>query len=219
MRSSRCTVVAGHTSTAQQHLHHSNTKKTWVENLTGNSNVSKDCFPLSSDKVTTILHCWVSRMWWHFRFVSRPFSTAVHRVLTGGTLKQTWLSSKMFLCEWVSDKPRSAKILDCCPSQQCRLVTTLSGQKGSQIHYRITADLSYHTQDPRKRDGHTQQMTTGLRNRPEHRPSAMSIRQNGYIYMHYTIKSINFNFYLKRRSLSAFLVVEPRMTYSILVTS
>jgi hypothetical protein len=68
--------------------------------------------------------------------LSAGCSSAVNEVQTWDTLKQT--SSNMFLCPLVSDKLKSAEILHCCPSQQCRSLMTLSGQKGRWMHERIS---------------------------------------------------------------------------------
>jgi hypothetical protein len=39
------------------------------------------CFPLGSDKVMIVLHCWVSGMWWrYFSIVSRPFKCFAHSI-------------------------------------------------------------------------------------------------------------------------------------------
>jgi hypothetical protein len=50
-------------------------------------------------------------------------SSTVHDLHIYGTLKQTRVSSNMFLCPWVT---KSAEILDYCLSQHCRSVMTLS---------------------------------------------------------------------------------------------
>jgi hypothetical protein len=51
------------------------------------------CFPLWSDKITIALRCWECDV---ISALSAGHSSAVHRVQTGGTLKQTCWSRNMF---------------------------------------------------------------------------------------------------------------------------
>jgi hypothetical protein len=70
----------------------------------------------------TVLHC-------RIKIVQ---ARAVNGVQTGGTLKQTWMSSNMFfVCPCVTDKLKlkSAEILDCCHSQQCKIAHDFVGSK------------------------------------------------------------------------------------------
>jgi hypothetical protein len=70
------------------------------------------------------LHCWVSRMRYYFSIVSEPLQCCPQ----GIDRKHP---------EWEAKK---AEILDYCLSQQCKSLTTLSGQKG---RYADFSDFSY----------------------------------------------------------------------------
>jgi hypothetical protein len=119
------------------YLHYSQAAMNGLKTLRGTlyNYVSNDLLSfLWSDKVMIVLHWWVSRMWCYFSIVSRPFKGCAW-----GTDRRhseaNWVSSIMFLCPWVSEKLKSAEILDCCHSKAvlkspCRYLMTLSGQKG-----------------------------------------------------------------------------------------
>jgi hypothetical protein len=84
------------------------------------------CFPLRSDKVKIVLQCSVKDVMLFQHCKQAINSTAaVHGVYTGGIQMQIQVSSNMFLCPRMSDKPIGAEILECCHSQQCKSLTTV----------------------------------------------------------------------------------------------
>jgi hypothetical protein len=69
------------------------------------NSVSNDCFPLRSDKVRIVLHCWVSRLRCCFSIVSRPFKCCARG--TDRRHSEAYPSIKLHFFgvhEWMSSK-------------------------------------------------------------------------------------------------------------------